>query len=112
MLAMQMTGENLRSCAMYITYALEKARSEQKHVQIEGYSSSMSRSPNRSLGPENVSNSSYHRDKTDVELSTSQMASRILKLYADLVCLPGDTVNISKFAKTVTNKVRIARHEK
>lgn len=113
MLAINMTGDCLRSCSMYITYALEKVRDEEQHLHLKGqaYSTSRSRSPSQNLSQAMLTDSPGNGSVTHPELSTSQMASRILKVYADLVCLPGDTANIMKFAKTVTNKVRISCHK-
>lgn len=106
MLAINLTGDCLRSCSMYITYALEKVRDEEQDLQRQGYSRSRSKSPNQSVDQPAVNDVGRNESMTNPELSTIQMASRVLKLYADLICLPGDTANIMKFSKTVTNKVR------
>lgn len=39
------------------------------------------------------------------QLSRSQIAFRVLSLYADALCKVGEVINIKKFARTVTNKV-------
>ncbi|KAL8899813.1 MAG: hypothetical protein Q9207_006001, partial [Kuettlingeria erythrocarpa] len=104
MLSINLTGDCLRSCSMYITYALEKVRDEEQDLQRQVYSRSRSRSPNQSLDQPAANDPACNESMTNSELSTIQMASHVLKVYADLVCLPGDTANITKFSKTVTNK--------
>ncbi|KAI4150706.1 MAG: hypothetical protein LQ341_001049, partial [Variospora aurantia] len=103
-LAVNITGDCLRSCAMYITYALEKAREEEQQPQERTYAGSTSKNPVEVRGAAITSDPSFHGDGKDFEVSTSQKASHVLKLYADLLCLPGNSGNMLKFAKTVTNK--------
>ncbi|KAL8957346.1 MAG: hypothetical protein Q9193_005354, partial [Seirophora villosa] len=104
MLALHMTGDCLRSCAMYITYALEKARNEEQQMQVQKAAGSAGKIPVQIRDAETTSNPPYRKDGADPEFSPAQRASRILKLYADIVCLPSDAGNTLKFAKTVTNK--------
>lgn len=106
MLALNMTGDCLRSCAMYITYALEKARNEEQQLEVQSSAGSTGKTPIQIRDAETMSNAPYREAGADPEVSPAQRASRILKLYADTVCLPSDAGNTLKFAKTVTNKVR------
>ncbi|KAI4087807.1 MAG: hypothetical protein LQ344_006563 [Seirophora lacunosa] len=104
MLALNMTGDCLRSCAMYITYALEKARNEEQQLEVQSSAGSTGKTPIQIRDAETMSNAPYREAGADPEVSPAQRASRILKLYADTVCLPSDAGNTLKFAKTVTNK--------
>ena len=44
---------------------------------------------------------------TSKYLGKKQLGTKILGMYAGLLCEKGNLVNIRKFARTVTNKVRI-----
>lgn len=94
---------------MYITYALEKARSEEQDLRQQTHTGSMDESPIQATNSESHINRVSGVDGTVAELSTDFIAIRILELYANLVCIPGDISNLMKFAKTVTNKVCFAR---
>lgn len=105
MLVINMTGDCLRSLAMYITYAIEEAQTKAQYSRSQEKTNILSKSPARSLNPESSSGPLDGEDQQDPKLSTSQIALHLLKLYADLLCLPGETNNLMKFTKTVTNKV-------
>lgn len=106
MLAINMTADHLRSLAMYITYALEKGRSENHSSRSHPtYPSSERRGPIQIQNIERDTSLMSVEDCSDNELSTTQIGIRLLGLYADLVCVPGDTTNIARFSKAVTNKV-------
>ncbi|KAL8713271.1 MAG: hypothetical protein Q9225_006798 [Loekoesia sp. 1 TL-2023] len=105
LLAMNLIGDSLRSLAMYITYALEKAGSEEQDLRQQTHPGSMDKSLVQETSSESHTNPISGEDGTDAELSTEFLAIRMLELYANFVCIPGDTSNIMKFAKTVTNKM-------
>ncbi|KAL8733218.1 MAG: hypothetical protein Q9166_002235 [cf. Caloplaca sp. 2 TL-2023] len=105
MLGINMAADHLRSLAMYITYAVEQGQKEEEYVRSQTHRNSASRSPVQSFNPVLNASKIARGNHRATDLSTSQIAVRLLELYADLVCLPGDTANIVKFTKTVTNKV-------
>ncbi|KAI4197790.1 MAG: hypothetical protein LQ350_005695 [Teloschistes chrysophthalmus] len=98
MLTIHMSADHLRSLAMYITYALEKMRDDEEslggerqealHVQNGG-------SDNGRIAGQDI---------PDPQLSTRQVAVRVLQSYVDLICMKGDTTNVAKFSRAVTNK--------
>lgn len=101
---MNITGDSLRSLAMYITYAFERAWRDEQDLQEQSYAQIMNKKPNQtSLEPSKSSDP--HEDPLGVYLSTNHVAIRLLELYANLICLPGDPSFLMKFTKTVTNKV-------
>ncbi|KAL9601568.1 MAG: hypothetical protein Q9219_002402 [cf. Caloplaca sp. 3 TL-2023] len=107
-LSMNTTGDNLRSLAMYITYALEKAQNEGKIHQERSSIRVRDRSPVQPTDPQDLTSTGFLKDGSEAEHSTGQIAVSMLELYANFVCRQGDIGNIMKFAKTVTNKVRSA----
>ncbi|KAL8765609.1 MAG: hypothetical protein Q9209_007391 [Squamulea sp. 1 TL-2023] len=105
LLAMNMAADQLRSLAMYITYAVEQGQKEAPCSQDKIHSLVVSTSPAQSLTTQVENSDATNSDHTDLEVSTSHRAVRLLELYADLLCMPGDNAHIAKFTKIVTNKV-------
>ncbi|KAL8692951.1 MAG: hypothetical protein Q9218_002128 [Villophora microphyllina] len=104
MLAIQMSADHLRSLAMYITYALEKIRDEQESSSEQV---STSTEHQRTLGVQSIESDIdpvARQHCLDPQLSTRQVAIRVLQSYADLICSTGDTTNAAKFSRAVTNK--------
>ncbi|KAL8933905.1 MAG: hypothetical protein Q9216_006161, partial [Gyalolechia sp. 2 TL-2023] len=99
-LTMNMTGDSLRSLAMYITFALEKARREEQGLRDPNKSQSIKKSPAQAPRLEPTNSSELHDDIPDLELSMENIAIRMLELFADLICLKGDTSYLTKFART------------
>ncbi|KAL8682600.1 MAG: hypothetical protein Q9186_001373 [Xanthomendoza sp. 1 TL-2023] len=104
MLAINMAADHLRSLAMYITYAVEQDQNEEQKLRTKTHHGSGSHSPVLMLNPPLVKSHAPHSQHPSTQLSAGQIAVRLLSLFADVVCLPGDTDNINKFSKTVTNK--------
>ncbi|KAL8773434.1 MAG: hypothetical protein Q9194_004321, partial [Teloschistes cf. exilis] len=105
MLAIHMSADHLRSLAMYITYALEKMRDDGEISGGQGFSSSERL---EALHVQDNGSDNGHiadQDIPDPQLSTRQVAIRVLQSYVDLICMEGDTTNIAKFSRAVTNKV-------
>ena len=100
-----MAADHLRSLAMYITYAVEQAQNEKPYLQNKVQSGVMSESAVQELNSQPRTTTDPSDDHQNVELSASQIAICLLELYADLLCTPGDTAHITRFTKTVTNKV-------
>ncbi|KAL8852664.1 MAG: hypothetical protein Q9221_002424 [Calogaya cf. arnoldii] len=105
LLTMNMAADHLRSLAMYITYAIEQAQHEEPYLQNKIHHDAMSNNPIQMLDPQIDTNDASKVGHIDIELSTSQIAFRLLELYAELLCIPGNTAHIARFTKTVTNKV-------
>ncbi|KAI4252235.1 MAG: hypothetical protein LQ352_004401 [Teloschistes flavicans] len=104
MLAMNMSADHLRSLAMYVTYALEKMRVDQESSSDQG--SSSSEHPEAFHVQNDGSNNGRVLDQNIPipHLSTRQVAIRVLQSYVDLICMKGDTTNLAKFSRAVTNK--------
>jgi hypothetical protein len=91
--------DSLRFVALFITYAIHKP-TESKAVQKKK-SMRLDWRPRRTTGPQPP-------DASGDFLSKERIGVEILRAYADIFCSPDDTVNIKKFARTVTNKVRLS----
>lgn len=100
------SADSMRSLALYITYAIHKSRQTEsyptrgKSVKLNSNVSSR-RQTLSSASPR----STNQQDESAPHLSQLQVALRILKLYADILCHKQETANIKKFARTVTSKV-------
>lgn len=90
---------------MYVTYALEKMRVDQESSSDQG--SSSSEHPEAFHVQNDGSNNGRVLDQNIPipHLSTRQVAIRVLQSYVDLICMKGDTTNLAKFSRAVTNKV-------
>jgi hypothetical protein len=98
--------EVLRSLSLFITYSLHKPspsasrtpRVKYGTVSAQGLSSGNQKRPALSV--------IFDTKQTPTStLSKKQLGIGILDMYTDLVCERGDTTNLKKFARTVTNKV-------
>ena len=107
-----MTAETHRSIALHITYSvyqskektngLRHMKSNAKHTPpIFGPITRRSTAPVSSAGRETLDFASSRG------LTRSQVGVKLMELYADILCQQGSTTNIKKFARTVTNKVRL-----
>ncbi|KAF9879515.1 beige beach domain-containing protein [Colletotrichum karsti] len=97
------TAEVHRALALFITYAYHSPTASL--VRTPRPVSAANRSPTRgfarratfdSNSPSNASTSRF--------LTKKQLGAKILGMYSDLLCEKGNRANISKFARTVTNK--------
>lgn len=99
------SADSMRSLALYITYAIHKPR------QTESYPArgkNIKLNTNVSSRRQTLSSASPRSTKPQDELvphlSQLQVALKMLKLYADMLCHEDEVANIKKFARTVTNK--------
>lgn len=98
----------MRSLALYITYAIHKPRPKPS-LPMRGKSVKLNTdfpSRRKTLGspsPRPV----VQRDDSIPTLTQLEIALKILELYTDLLCQKDDFSNINRFARTVTNKVRL-----
>lgn len=102
---MNMAADHLRSLAMYITYAIEQGQHEEPYLHNKTHHGVMRNSSIQTSNPQYDTSNVSKVDHSDIELPTSQMAIRLLELYAEILCIPGNTAHIARFTKTVTNKV-------
>lgn len=102
------SGDNLRSVALFITYALQdsrafpyRARSKRTPPRISNGDTmrvtDSERSTPRSLSPGQT-------EPMNNDLSRHEIGIQVLEAYSDILCDSGDDDYIKRFAKTVTNK--------
>lgn len=102
-----MSADSMRSLSLYITYAIHKptARdiqpSRNKSLKVK---TSVFPIRKRTL-PSPSPNSPSHNGPQSAEMTQLQIALKLLELYVEILCRDGDSTNIQKFARTVTNKV-------
>ena len=112
MLAANLTAEHLRSFSMYITYAAHSCRerySDEIAAKSDPVRPGNASTPGRRCTiPKSPRSPVMLTNDHSNKVTLSQTMIRMLEIYVDLLCSPGDTVNIRKFAKTVTNKVHIS----
>jgi beige protein homolog 1 len=106
-----MSGETLRSVALYITFSLQDSRASYTRV-LRAKSSVMrlrskASTPNLRPGSSPVSRSrSPAQDfRSEGALTQQELGIRVLDMYAKIMCDRTSYNDIRKFAKTVTNKV-------
>ncbi|KAF6829390.1 beige beach domain-containing protein [Colletotrichum musicola] len=99
------TAEVHRSLALFITYAYHSPTASL--VRTPRPISAITRSPTPGFARRATfdSNSSSNTSASRF-LTKKQLGAKILGMYSDLLCEKGNRANISKFARTVTNKVR------
>ncbi|KAI9812298.1 MAG: hypothetical protein M1827_004747 [Pycnora praestabilis] len=104
------SAETLRSLSLFITYALHRKNMPSAAPLRARKSTIQSRQkPGQTLARPIVSTpaSSPGNKSGSVsssELSRAQIGIQILQMYSELLCEDNGTVNIKKFARTVTNK--------
>ncbi|PGG98751.1 hypothetical protein AJ79_08771 [Helicocarpus griseus UAMH5409] len=90
-----MSAENLRSLSLFITYAIHNPK-EANTLQKKRSMSFDARAKRPAA--------SLFLDQDKAFLSKPQLGVEALRAYSDIVCKEVGTTNISKFARTVTNK--------
>lgn len=100
-----LSSEILRSLALYVTYALHKPSlsTSRTPVNLAAKHSSLSRLSTLSSGPDEPA--PKHKGSSSGTISKKDLAIGVLQLYAALLCEKGNSLNLKKFATTVTNKV-------
>jgi beige protein homolog 1 len=101
------SGETLRMVPLFITYALQESRALPQRAS----SSLRNRPQSRNGKAASREPSSQHPqfsapDTSSNEVSRTEVGIQMLDLLADILCEPNVDI-INKFAKAVTNKVRI-----
>jgi hypothetical protein len=107
------SAEVLRSLALFVTYSLHKPGASTSKTLKAKQSSLSIREHQRD--PSNPSRSPLTQESSgrSVEgggfVPQKELAVRILELYANILCEDDSTLLVKKFARTVTNKVRMAK---
>ena len=102
-----LSAEIFRSLALFITYAFRKPTASasrspmSKHGTVSARPTLISATPKRPTLTAAVDG----KQNPKSPLTKQQVGISILEMYADLLCERGNTVNLKKFARTVTNKV-------
>jgi beige protein homolog 1 len=104
-----MTAEVFRSLALFITYAHHKPISSGARTPKNQAGTPPIRSGINSNGPRRPTLNTFFDGKEvlSTTLTKRQLGNKVLEMYSDLLCEKGKTSNIRKFARTVTNKVRL-----
>jgi hypothetical protein len=107
--------DNLRSLALFVTYALQDNRAFPLHGSRQYRNSqrqSNSHAPNtlvsEALTSASRSNSPGQITKSTNDLSRHEVGVQVLEMFTDLLCNTASLDPIKKFAKTVANKVRLS----
>jgi beige protein homolog 1 len=102
-----LNAEVHRALALFVTYSFHKPSTSASRTPKVKYgtvsnprqsSSAPKRLPINTLFNTNV-------DPLSHVLSKRELGRGILQMYTDLLCEKGSTINLKRFAKTVTNKV-------
>ena len=102
-----MTAEVFRSLALFITYAYHKPTTSAIRTPRAHSGTLPSRSGTKSNGSRRpiINTILDVEDVTSSLLTKRQLGNKVLAMYTDLLCEKGNTTQIRKFARTVTNKV-------
>lgn len=103
-----MSAEVFRSLALFITYAYHSGTSINSRTPNRDRSGTgISRSGTVSNGPmrPTIHTPVDGKDIAGSSLTKRQLGTKVLQMYTDFLCEKGNTSNIKKFARTVTNKV-------
>ncbi|RDL41449.1 BEACH protein [Venustampulla echinocandica] len=101
-----MTAEVFRSLALFITYAYHQPASSASRTPKSQYGTLPARSGSMMNDAKRPTISVLFdgKDVVSAYMTKREVGSRVLEMYADLLCEKGSTANIKKFARTVTNK--------
>lgn len=104
-----LSSEIMRSLALYVTYAIYEPTETpwemfRKRGDRSGASTPTRRRTVNSSSPGYLTPTEVG-DRDLVKLGRQDVATGILRVYAEILCMKGDKSNIDRFARTVTNKV-------
>jgi hypothetical protein len=100
--------DNLRSIALFVTYALQDNRAFPSHVNRQHRNSQ--RHSNGQVASDTPtstprSNSPAQLPKTPNDLSRHEVGVQVLEMFTEVLCNTESVEPMKKFAKTVANKV-------
>ncbi|CAG8975353.1 hypothetical protein HYALB_00005683 [Hymenoscyphus albidus] len=103
-----LTAEILRSLSLFITYAFHKPTSSAASTSraSKGLGGTLPTRSSSKSGPKRPTINVFFdgKDIAHDSLSKRELGTKILEMYAGILCEPGGNLNIRKFARTVTNK--------
>lgn len=108
MLTTNISAEALRALALYVTYAVHKPKQRQPQPMRNARSLKQNSADiSRRATIIAVYPSPTRYQDSGIELSRLNVALNVLAMYTDLLCEKNDVTNIKKFARFVTNKVKV-----
>lgn len=108
MLTTNISAEALRALALYITYAVHKPKQRQPQPMRNARSLKQNSADSSRRATILAACPSPTRNQdSGIELSRLKVALEVLAMYTDLLCEKNDVTNIKKFARIVTNKVKV-----
>lgn len=108
MLTTNISAEALRALALYVTYAVHKPKQRQAQPMRNARSLKQNSADiSRRATITAASPSPTRYQDSGIELSRLNIALEVLTMYTDLLCEKNDVTNIKKFARIVTNKVKV-----
>lgn len=104
-----LTAEVLRSLALFVTYAYHNSATSTSRTPRSAVGITPMRARTISSGPKRppMHLSSASQDIPGDQLTRRELGNQVLQMYTNLLCERGNTSNIKKFARTVTNKVGV-----
>jgi hypothetical protein len=104
-----MTAEVFRSLALFITYAYHQPTSSTSRTPKTQSGTLPIRSGTTSNGPKRPAVTALFdgKDVMSTTLTKRQLGTKVLEMFTELLCEKGNTSNIRKLARTVTNKACI-----
>lgn len=102
------SAENLRSIALFVTYALQDSRAFPTRISRTSRNSQRQSSSQMPSAPRSDPfdlRSASPNQSEQVELSSHEVGVRVLQMYTDFLCDTTSQEPVKKFAKTVANKV-------
>lgn len=108
MLTTNISAEALRALALYVTYAVHKPKQRQPQPMRNARSLKQnSADVSRRATITAASPTPTRYQDSGIELSRLEVALEVLAMYTGLLCEKNDVTNIKKFARIVTNKVKV-----
>jgi hypothetical protein len=104
------SAENLRSIALFVTYALQDGRAfpgRINRLHINSQRQSNSQTPVGSRIDPFARRSESPAEVNHNDLSSHEVGVRLFQMYTEFLCDTTSLEPIKKFAKTVANKVRL-----
>lgn len=105
-----MTAEVFRSLALFITYAYHQPTNVGSRTPKSAHGTLPARSGSKGTRRPTVATFFDGKEVPSTIMTKRQTGTKVLEMYTELLCEKGNTTNIRKFARTVTNKVNASTH--
>jgi hypothetical protein len=103
------SGDNLRSVALFITYALQDSRAfPARSIRANRNSHRLSSSHLPISQSSTPRSTSPGNDLSEHDLSNHEIGVRVMQMYTEFLCDTASSEPIKKFAKTVANKASLS----